>query len=202
MDASPAPPAWPLIASRPAGDFRIFRVRTDLKRSPRTGREHDFFVLEAPDWVNVIAVTSDAHLVMVEQYRHGTNTLELEVPGGVMDATDTSPLETAVRELREETGHVGDAPRLIGGVAANPAILTNTCHTVLITGCTRQHGVAFDAGEDLVTRLVPLADVPALMAAGRIRHSLVVVAWYHFELWRRAGDAALPGEGWPGSPSV
>lgn len=192
MDAPSAPAAWPLIASRPAGDFRIFRLRSDLKRSPRTGREHDFFVLEAPDWVNVIAVTPDARLVMVEQYRHGTNTVELEVPGGVMDAADASPLETAVRELREETGHAGDAPRRIGGVAANPAILTNTCHTVLITGCVRRHGVEFDAGEDLVTRLVPLADVPGLVAAGRIRHSLVVAAWCHFELWRRAGGAAPP----------
>lgn len=176
---------WPAISSRPAGDFRIFRVRSDLKRSPRTGREHDFFVLEAPDWVNVVAITPDERLVMVEQFRHGTNTVELEVPGGIMDAADASPLGTAVRELREETGYGGGEPHLLGGIAANPAILTNTCHTVLITGCTRRHGVEFDSGEDLVTRLVPLADVPGLIAAGRIRHSLVVVAWYHYELWRR-----------------
>lgn len=182
-EASPAP--WPLLSSRAAGDFRIFRVRSDLKRSPRTGREHDFFVLEAPDWVNVIAVTPDDRLVMVEQYRHGTNAVELEVPGGVMDATDASPLETAVRELREETGYAGGVPRLLGGIAANPAILSNTCHTVLVPGCAPGQGVQFDPGEDLVTRLVPLADVPGLIAAGRIRHSLVVVAWYHYELTRR-----------------
>ncbi|MFN0067906.1 MAG: NUDIX hydrolase [Limisphaerales bacterium] len=182
MSAEAAPAPWPQLSSRLAGDFRIFRVRSDLKRSPRTGREHDFFVLEAPDWVNVIAVTPDERLVMVEQYRHGTNTVELEVPGGVMDATDASPLETAVRELREETGYEGGAPRRLGGIAANPAILNNTCHTVLLTGCTRRHDVQFDSGEDLVTRLVPLADVPGLVAAGRIRHSLAVVAWYHYEL--------------------
>ena len=190
MDAPSAPAAWPLVASRPAGDFRIFRLRSDLKRSPRTGREHDFFVLEAPDWVNVTTVTPAERLVMAEQYRHGTNTVELEVPGGVMDAADASPLETAVRELREETGHVGGAPRLLGGTAANPAILTNTCPTVLITGCAPRHEVQFDSGEDLVTRLVPLVDVPGLVATGRIRHSLVVVAWYHFELWRQAGARA------------
>lgn len=185
MFAEPSPAPWPVISSRPAGDFRIFRLRTDLKRSPRTGREHDFFVLEAPDWVNVIAITPDERLVMVEQFRHGTNTVELEVPGGIMDAADRSPPETAVRELREETGYAGRQPRLLGGIAANPAILTNTCHTVLITGCVPQRGVEFDPGEDLVTRLVPLAEVPRLIAAGKIRHSLVVVAWYHYELMRR-----------------
>jgi len=95
---------WEKIRSKPAGDFRIFTIRTDTKRSPRTGHEHDVHVIDSVNWVNVIAVTPDDHLVMVEQYRHGSNTVELEIPGGMMDAGDGSPVETAVRELREELG--------------------------------------------------------------------------------------------------
>ena len=100
---------WPLKESRNAGDYKIFKVRSDLRTSPRTGKEHEFFVIESVDWCNIIALTSDDRLVMVEQYRQGTNLVELELPGGMIDPGE-GPLETAARELREETGYAGDAP--------------------------------------------------------------------------------------------
>src|SRR5271165_7534064 len=96
---------WKTVRSTPAGDFRIFKVRSDTCVNPRTGKEHDFYVLDAVNWVNVIAVTPDQQLVMVEQYRPGSNTVELEIPGGMMDVDETDPVKTAVRELREETGY-------------------------------------------------------------------------------------------------
>jgi len=94
---------WPKISSKKVGDFRIFQIRSDVRRSPRTGAEHDFFVLECVDWVNVIALTPDDQLVMVEQYRHGSDTVELEIPGGMMDPGEHSPVACGVRDLREET---------------------------------------------------------------------------------------------------
>ena len=173
---------WPSISEAQVTDCRIFKVRRVVRRSPRTGAEHDFFVLDAPDWVNVIALTPDRELVMVEQYRHGTQSVDLEIPGGVMDSHDVSPVATGVRELREETGYVGEAARLLGQVRPNPAILTNTCYTVLVERCVLRSAVQWDHGEDLITRLVPLADVPRLVTDGTIRHSLVVAALYHFAL--------------------
>ena len=68
---------------------------------------------------------------MVEQYRHGSNTVELEIPGGMMDPGDASPVETAVRELREETGYEGENARVFGRILPNPAIMSNVCYTVL-----------------------------------------------------------------------
>lgn len=181
---SPIQP-WPLLRSRNLGDFRIFRLRQDWRRSPRTGCEHDFFVLDSRDWVNIVALTPDGQAILVEQFRHGTASVDLEVPGGVMDSADVSPVATAVRELREETGYEGTRARLLGNIAPNPAIQSNTCHTVLIEDC-RPTGVHhFDPGEDIATRLVPADQLPALVADGTIRHSLVAVAIYHFDLWRR-----------------
>jgi ADP-ribose pyrophosphatase len=176
---------WQKIDSKPAGNFRIFTIRQDFKISPRTGAPHDFFVLDSPDWVNVIALTPDRQLVMIEQYRHGTDTVELEIPGGILDAKDASPAAAGMRELREETGYEGEQPRMIGKIFPNPAIMSNTCHTLMVENACLKHPVQWDLGEDIVTRLVPSADIPKLVATGRIRHSLVVVALYHFELWQR-----------------
>ena len=177
---------WRKISSRSLGDFRIFSLRADLKISPRTGREHEFFVMDSVNWVNVVALTPDQQIVLVEQYRQGTDTVELEIPGGIMDARDASPEAAGCRELREETGYEGGRPRIIGRVLPNPAIQSNTCFTILVENCRPAGPVQFDSGEDLITRLVPVAEAAALVAAGKIRHSLVIAALYQFELLRNA----------------
>jgi ADP-ribose diphosphatase len=182
---------WNKVRSTPFGDFRIFKLRSDVKISPRTGKEHEFYILDSVNWVNVVAVTPDQQLVMVEQYRHGSNTVELEIPGGLMNAEETDPVAAAVRELREETGYEGDQARLLGRVWSNPAILSNLTYTVLVENCRLKHGVEFDHGEDLVTRLVPVTEIPKLVADGTISHSLVVVALYDFELWQRGLKRAV-----------
>jgi 8-oxo-dGTP pyrophosphatase MutT (NUDIX family) len=176
---------WKKVKSKPLGDFRIFKIRSDIKASPRTGEEHDFFVIDSVNWVNVIAITSDQQIVLVEQYRHGSDTIELEIPGGMMDAEDASPEATAIRELREETGYEGKNARVIGKIFPNPAIMSNTCFTVLVENCVHKHPCAFDHSEDLVTKLMPIAEIPNLVASGRIQHSLVAVALYHYELLQR-----------------
>ena len=132
--------------------------------------------------MNVIAVTPDKELVMVEQFRHGSDTIELEIPGGMMDAGESSPVATGIRELREETGYEGENARVIGDILPNPAIMANTCYTILVENCRLRHAIALDHSEDIITRLVPIADLRDLVRARRIRHSLVVVALYHFEL--------------------
>ena len=176
---------WRKISSRPVGDFRIFSLREDLKQSPRTGRDHAFYVMDSADWVNVVAVTPDQRMVLVEQYRHGTDTVELEIPGGVMDAGDATPEAAGCRELREETGYEGEGVRIIGRVFPNPAIMSNTCFTVLVENCHQAGPVQFDGGEDLITRLVPAAEMAGLVAAGKIRHALIIAALYHFKLFGR-----------------
>jgi ADP-ribose pyrophosphatase len=176
---------WPKLGTAPLGDFKVFSVRKDSKRSPRTGQAHEFFVLDSVDWVNVVALTPERQILLVEQFRHGSETVELEIPGGIMDAQDASPVATAVRELREETGYEGEKARIIGTVFPNAAIQSNRCHTVLVEDCRRTHPVEFDHSEDILTHLMAVEAVPQLVASGRIRHCIVVAALYHFELWQR-----------------
>ena len=155
---------WQKLGSEPAGDFRIFTIRKDKKVSPRTAHVHDVVVIDCVNWVNVIAVTPDQQLVLIDQYRHGSDTVELEIPGGMMDATDASPIITAVRELREETGYEGENARILGQTYANPAIMSNTCYAVIVENCRCTHPLEWDHDEDLETQLVPIAELPKLVA--------------------------------------
>jgi 8-oxo-dGTP pyrophosphatase MutT (NUDIX family) len=176
---------WTTISSAPAGDFKVFKVRSVAKRSPRTGQTHQFSVIDSVDWVNVVALTPDRCMVLVEQYRHGSDTIELEIPGGMMDPGDKQPEAAGVRELREETGYEGRNARMIGQIFPNPAIMSNTCYTVLVEDCQVAGATQFDQTEDLVTRLVPIDEVSGLVASGKIKHCIVVAALFHFELWRK-----------------
>ena len=176
---------WSITGSRPLANYRIFTIRSDEKISPVTGDKHEFFVIDCVNWVNVIALTGEKQLVMIEQYRHGSKTVELEIPGGMMDEKDGDPIAAGFRELCEETGYEGNAAEVLGKVFPNPAIMSNTCFTVLVMNCQLKHPTQFDHGEDLITRLVPIAQIPELVATGKILHSLVIAALYHFELWSR-----------------
>ena len=162
----------------------MFSVRRDSFLSPRTGRPHPFYVLDCPDWVNVIALTDRNEVVLVRQFRAGTRSVTLEIPGGGVEAHDGSALAAVRRELREETGHAARTWKRIGVVHPNPAFQSNRCTTYLARGCRRVGDLIPDAGEDLAVELVPLRNIPGLIRKGRITHSLVIAA-FHFLLLSR-----------------
>lgn len=177
---------WPDLETRSVGDFRIFQLRSVRRRSPRTGVERDFYVMDCADWVNVVAITADEELILVEQFRHGVADVELEVPGGIMDPGETDPVAAGLRELREETGYQGEGAVEIGCVLPNSAIQSNRCRTVLVRNCRRVGALELDDSEDIAVRLVPVSEMASLVTGGRVRHSLAVAALYHYELWARA----------------
>ncbi len=155
----------------------VFRLRRDRASHPVTRHTGDYFVLECPDWVNMVALTENQELILVRQWRHGTRSVELEIPAGMIDHGE-APLEAASRELREETGYEAASLRLIGQVAPNAAYQSNLCHTALATGCRRIHETSFDAGEDIELVLTPLREVPALVASGQIRNGMVIAGLF------------------------
>ncbi len=175
------PSVWPLVSSRRRGDFHVFTVREDRTRSPRSRKNHDFYVLECPDWANVVALTPENDVVLVRQFRAGTRSITLEIPGGSVEKGE-SAARAIRRELREETGYAARAWRRIGVVHPNPAIQGNRCSTYLATGCRRVGDLLPDEGEDLAVELVPLRRIPDLVRKGRITHSLVIAAFHFLSL--------------------
>ncbi|MCG3149404.1 MAG: hypothetical protein PCFJNLEI_02865 [Verrucomicrobiae bacterium] len=165
-------------------DGRIFKVRRDTVINPRTGHPHDMYVLEQSDWVNVIPLTDDDQVVMIEQWRHGTRTVELETPGGLMD--EGEGIEAAARrELLEETGYAPAKVERLGTVFPNPAIQHNRQHYVLATGCRKVAEMQLDHAEDIIVRLVPLRDVAGLIRTGKIMHGIVIGGFYWLDMYRR-----------------
>lgn len=173
------PKPWPIIESRRNGIYRVFSLRTDRARSPRTGREHDFFILETPAWINVIPLTHDGRVIMVRQYRHGIGDVTLEIPGGLVEPGD-SPAFAASRELREETGYREKELILLGEVHPNPAIQNNRCYSFLATNVECAGCQELDEKEDIEVVSHPLEEIPFLIREGAITHSLVVAAFYYF----------------------
>jgi 8-oxo-dGTP pyrophosphatase MutT (NUDIX family) len=127
--------AWQRLSSQTVYSCRIFSLREDHKRSPRTGQGHDFYVLEAGDWVNIIPLTADEQVVLIRQYRHGVEDMTLEIPGGMVDAEDPSPLHAARREMQEETGYDSHEVSSLGAIHPNPAIQANRCHSLWPATC-------------------------------------------------------------------
>jgi 8-oxo-dGTP pyrophosphatase MutT (NUDIX family) len=172
---------WEKLSTEPLADYRIFNIRQDTRRSPRTGNEHGFYVLEAPDWINIIPVTPEGNVVFIHQFRHGTERVTLEVPGGMVDDTDSDPGDGARREMLEETGYDAEQIIHIGSVEPNPAFLDNQCHTYLALNAHWVQTPEFDGAEDIVVEEIPLTAVSQLITSGKITHALVICAFYHLE---------------------
>jgi ADP-ribose pyrophosphatase len=176
---------WQRLDSETLYSCRIFSLRKDRNRSPRDGREHDFFVLDSGDWVNIVPVTADNKVVLIHQYRHGIDSITLEIPGGMIDPHDASPLHAARREMQEETGYDSDDIILLGSIHPNPAIQGNRCYTYLARNVEKRFEPQFDTTEETEVSLVPVTHLPDLVRQGKITHALVVTAFYWYDLLRR-----------------
>ncbi|HEY3756325.1 MAG TPA: NUDIX hydrolase [Opitutaceae bacterium] len=180
------PERWIRGPERTLASTRIFDLRSVAYRHPKREAGREFVMIASPDWVNVIALTTDERIVLVRQFRIGIDDFSWEVPGGIIDSGE-DPVAAGVRELREETGHGGARARLLASVHPNPAIMNNRCHFVLVEQAWNSHPLEWDHDEELETLTVPVEETFAWARAGRITHSLSVCALMHFEGWYRAG---------------
>jgi ADP-ribose pyrophosphatase len=181
--------AWEELGTSLRGQSRLFDQFSALRRSPHTGREHEFTRLHCPPWVNVIAFRAPGlggELLAVEQFRHGIDGPTLEIVGGVCDPGE-EPGDSARRELLEETGHVPGRWIPLGSCSPNPAVQDNQCHFFLALDCIPAGELKLDRCEEIRLWAVPWREWEERLCSGEVYHALVLAAFLKLFCW----------EGWP-----
>ncbi len=160
-------------------------VRRDCVELPDGRQNPEFYVLEYPDWVNVIAITEDGKFVMERQYRHGLGKTCFEIPAGVIEEGE-DPLDAAKRELMEETGYGEGTCRKIMTVSGNSSTTDNLSHCYVAEGVRKISGQHLDSTEDLEIVLLDTAQVKDLMVNDQIKQALMAAP-----LWRYFSEQGL-----------
>ena len=175
-------PEWAILKRQQVADYKLFSLHKKQVRSPRTGEIREMLALQFPDWVLTLALTPQQEVIMIRQYRHGTEQVCLELPGGLVDPDDNSPQSSAQRELLEETGFAVTNIRLIGECYPQPAILNNRCFFYLAEGAVKAQRQDLDAGEDIEILTVPLKEIQAKIESNEIDHGMVLLAFFFFRM--------------------
>ncbi len=163
---------WTVTASRYLLQDKWLTVRADRCRTGRGVLVDPYYVLEYPDWVQVVAFDADYRVLVTRQYRHAAGHVCLELPCGVVEAPDGTPLAAARRELREETGCTSDRFESIGHFSPNPATHTNTVHCFAAYDVRQSNPVSQDAAEEVASTFMPVPDVLEAIDTGQFLQSL------------------------------
>lgn len=173
---------WKTISNKHIANLKILNAFSVKRMNPINEKISDFTVLESNDWVNIIPITKDNKIVLVEQYRHGIDEITFEIPGGLVDKNEL-PIDAAFRECMEETGFKGKGNlELLGVSRPNPAFLTNRCHTYLWNDCERISKQDLDTNEVINIHTVDIKEVKEMILSGKIDHSVILTAFYFYSL--------------------
>ena len=185
---------WERLEKALHADCRVYKILKERWSNEQESSEADFYVMEVGDWAVTMALTEDGNVILVRQFRFGTQQFSWELPAGVVDPGE-DPVTGGERELYEESGYRGKRAILLGTVHPNPAIQRNSCHFILVEGARR-----IDAGdpgphEFFEVQELPLKTLFEWARNGTITHAIVHAALFYLRDYLEArGNAALPGK--------
>lgn len=171
---------WKIISSEYLIRRPWLTARKDCVRLPNGVENPEYYVLEYPEWVNVIAITTEGKFLMERQYRHGLQQMSYEICAGVCEKGET-PLESAKRELYEETGFGGGTWRLHTVLSPNASTVTNLCHCFVAEGVARISTQHLEPTEDITVHHLTTDEVKALLVNDQIKQALMAAPlWKYF----------------------
>lgn len=169
---------WKVLDSKYIHKGPWATLRCDKLQLPDGRIKEEYYVLEYPDWVNMVAFTEDEDIILIRQYRHGAKKSMLEIPAGVIEEGE-KPEDAARRELLEETGYAFKTIEKISELYANPATSGNLTHTFLLTGGKKVQEQDLDASEDIEVCIFSVEEVKKLLLDNKIKQSLHASALFY-----------------------
>ena len=171
---------WKTLNDELVANYKIFDLHKVKRRSSISSKEGNFIVLDTASWVNIIPVTTDGDIILIEQFRHGTAEVTLEIPGGMLEIHE-DPRIAAERECTEETGFHSDVPaEFLGSMAPNPAFLNNTCYSYIWRNVSGKFEQNLDGNEEIRVISAKIDKVFDYIMNGKINHSLVLNAFFFY----------------------
>ena len=167
---SPLQP-WTVLTSELAFDHPWAKVRRDVCQIDDGTLIDGYYYWEGGDFVQICAITTDRQIVVVRQYKHGVRELVRELPAGMVDARDLSPLATAQRELREETGFESSMWIALGTLNVSSAKSTTRAHVFLALDARCAEQQELDLTERIEVELYTQPQIMELITRGEIHDS-------------------------------
>jgi 8-oxo-dGTP pyrophosphatase MutT (NUDIX family) len=158
---------WSVSSSRHPLKDQWITVRAETCLTSSGVELEPYYTLEYPDFVHVLAMTTDHRIVLTRQYRHGFGASVVELPGGMADVADASILATGLRELSEETGFTAENAVVMPPLSVDPAKFRNRLHLVLAYDAVRNSAPKLDATEDIEVILAPVSECLDMVRLGR-----------------------------------
>jgi len=154
-----------LIRSETIYSGKILDLRIDSIELP-SGRKTIREIVQHRDSVAIIPVDDAENVFLVRQYRSPLRQMLLEIPAGKTEPGE-SPLETAHRELIEETRYSAGEMEDLGGIYLGPGYSTEFLHLYYATDLKLTEN-ALDDDEIAQVLHVPLDQIPEMITSGEI----------------------------------
>lgn len=179
--------SWEVLDSEYVFRRPWLTARRDHVKLPTGAEIKDFYVLEYPDFCNVVAITKDGKFLMERQYRHAQRLTAIEIPAGCVEKGET-PLQAAQRELYEETGYGGGEWRKLMTISPNPGACNNVCHCFLALGVERLSTQHLEATEDIRMVLLEQDEVARMLRDDAFHQALMAAPlWKYFAINKLMG---------------
>lgn len=174
---------WITKTVKSLNNYRIFKTESILRESPYSGIQGEFYRLNSPDWVTIIPVLKNEEgedcFLLVKQYRHGSDSITLEFPAGLVDPGEDSET-TAMRELREETGYRAGSITKVGEINPNPAFMSNKCTTYIVRDLEKVDVQSLDEHEEIEVVIMPVKEYDSLIGGDMVNSAIIIQAYYFY----------------------